>query len=386
MNSRQRLLYVINDGAFFSAHFSMLAERARDSGYEVHVAAPEPGPLPKEITFHRLRIWRKGANPLRELVAALHIAATVLRVRPAIAHYITIKPVIYGGIVSRVLRTPAVVQTIPGLGYVFLATTVVGRALRAGVRVAYSVALGHRNGIVIFQNPHDREEFVSRRLVDAPRTRVIRGSGIDMAEFSPSPEPGGAPLVVLPARMLWDKGVGEFVAAAEVLKRRGVKARFALVGDNDPGNPACIPRAQLEEWRARGCVEWWGFRRDMPQVIAQAAVVCLPSYREGIPRALIEAAAAARPIVATDVPGCREVVRDGHNGLLVAPRTALPLADALEKVLSDPELRRTMGERGRALAVSELSADAILAETFAAYREVAPSCDGPGTRAPMSPP
>jgi glycosyltransferase involved in cell wall biosynthesis len=170
--------------------------------------------------------------------------------------------------------------------------------------------------------------------------------------------------------MLWDKGIGEFVAAAEVLKREGVQARCVLVGQADEDNPACIDAAQLACWQEAGIVEWWGHREDMPAVLASATLVVLPSYREGLPKALLEAAACARPLVATDVPGCREVVRDGVNGLLVPPRTTQPLAQAIKRLLQDGALRRSMGRRGRELVLKEFSSERIARETVSLYRDM----------------
>jgi glycosyltransferase involved in cell wall biosynthesis len=214
---------------------------------------------------------------------------------------------------------------------------------------------------------------VASGIVSPERVRLIRGSGVDIERFAPTPEPVGMPVVMLPSRMLWDKGVGEFVESAQLLKSRGVVARFVLVGDSDPENPAAISVAQLESWRDSGVVEWWGRCEDMPQVLAQASIVCLPSYREGLPKALLEAAACSRPLVSCDVPGCREIVRHGENGLLVPLRDAMALAGAIEKLLGDPGLRAAMGKRGRSLVEAEFSESLVAAQTLAIYREMSGS-------------
>ena len=187
--------------------------------------------------------------------------------------------------------------------------------------------------------------------------------------YAPVPEPQGVPIVVLPARMLWDKGVREFVEAAAQLKQRGVSARFVLVGDPDGENPASVPETQLADWQRQGVVECWGRREDIPLVLAQSHIVCLPSYREGLPKSLLEAASSGRPIVTTDVPGCREIVRDGDNGLLVEARNASALADALGKLLADPALRQRLGARGRERVMSEFSQEIIVGQVLAVYRE-----------------
>lgn len=213
--------------------------------------------------------------------------------------------------------------------------------------------------------------LVNAGIVDGMHTKLIRGAGVDTKEYSYSPEPlAGPPRVVLPARMLKDKGVIEFVAAAEILKRRGVDAQFVLVGDTDLHNHAAISVKQLSAWAAEGCVDWWDRRNDMPAVLANAHIVCLPSYREGLPKALLEAASSGRPIVTTDTIGCREVVRHGENGLLVPLRSTVELADALQRLIENPELRQKMGLRGREIAVQEFAVEKVIAETLAVYKEL----------------
>lgn len=191
-----------------------------------------------------------------------------------------------------------------------------------------------------------------------------------MRQFTPSPEPCGAPLVVLAARMIWDKGVGEFVKAAYQLRLSGVQARFVLVGEIDYGNPSAIPEAQMKAWQAEGFVEWWGYKTEMPEILSRAHIVCLPSYREGVPKVLIEAAACGRATIATDMPGCREIVRHEENGLLVPPRDASALAAAIERLVEDPALRTRFGARGRQIAEAEFSVERVVRDTLAIYREL----------------
>jgi glycosyltransferase involved in cell wall biosynthesis len=366
-----RLLYVVNDGAFFMRHRGMLARAARDAGHDVHVATPLDGSeaaIEKAgFVHHPLRLVRSGRNAVAELRALIAMVALFRAVRPNLVHLVTIKPVLYGGLAARLTGVPAAVFAISGLGYVFLATGLAASLLRALVWIGYRLALGHANARVIFQNEDDRALFVDARAVARERTAIVPGNGIDLTEFHPSPEPVGVPLVVLPARMLWDKGVREFVEAARELRRRGVAARFALVGPTDPANPAAITEAELRRWQAAGDVEWWGTQSDMPSVYAAASIVCLPSYREGIPRSLIEAAACGRPIVATDVPGCRDVVQPGQNGLLVPPRSALALADALRILLASSGLRSEMGHAGRDRAERELGPEAVIGKVLTVY-------------------
>jgi glycosyltransferase involved in cell wall biosynthesis len=279
--------------------------------------------------------------------------------------------VLYGGIAARLTGVPASVGALTGLGHVFVAAGPKARALRSVVARVMRFALGHPNGAIIFQNPDDQRILVERGIVPPDAAVLIRGSGVDLEQYAPAPEPDGPVLVVLASRMLWSKGVGEFVDAAQRLRRDGVHARFALVGGTDPGNPAAVPADTLTRWRDSGVLEWWGRKDDMPGVFASSHVVCLPSYYgEGVPKVLIEAAACGRPIVTTDAPGCREVVREGDNGLLVPMRDSEALAAALRRLIGSAQLRRVMGSRSREIAVAEFSVEHVIEATLALYERL----------------
>lgn len=369
-----KLLFVVNDAAYFLSHRLPVAQAAQEVGFDIHVAAPE-GPTTSAIvdegfTYHPVPLTRKGVNPWQELGSIVALVRLYRKLQPDIVHHVTIKPVLYGGIAARLAQVPAVVNAVTGLGYVFIARGFKASLLRSAVKLGYKVALGHRNQRVIFQNPDDSALFLDAGIVAVRDTVLIKGSGVDTSIFTPLPEVRGMPFVVLASRMLWDKGVGEFVEAARMLRAKGVHARFALVGDTDPGNPAAVPVTQLETWKKTGNVEWYGKRDDMLAIFSKAHVVCLPSYREGLPRVLIEAAACGRVIVATDTPGCREIVRHRENGLLVPVRNSKALADALQKLIDDPELRARMGARGREIAVAEFAQDRVVTETLAVYQEL----------------
>jgi glycosyltransferase involved in cell wall biosynthesis len=321
------LLFVDNDLGTFLWHRLALARAARDSGFEVHVAtpaSPETASLAKDgFVFHPIPLTRRGINPFREVLTVLALHNLYRKLKPALIHHLRLKPVLYGMLAARLAGRPAVANSLTGLGYVFAATGRTAATLRRIAQLGLRVALRHPNATVIFENPDDRRTFVDSELVSERRTVVVAGSGVDVDLFRGEPLGGGTPLVVLASRMLWDKGVGEFVEAARLIAARGVRARFALVGDTDGGNPTAIPREQLRKWHDEGVVEWWGWRRDIQTVLGQSHVVCLPSsYGEGIPRVLIEAASCGRPVVATDIPGCREIVRDGLNGFLVPVKDA----------------------------------------------------------------
>jgi glycosyltransferase involved in cell wall biosynthesis len=224
---------------------------------------------------------------------------------------------------------------------------------------------------VVFQNPQDQAWFVDRGAIALDQTVLIRGAGVDVQRFQPGPAPKGEPIVLLAARLLWEKGIGEFVDAARELKARGVACRFVLVGAPDNENPNPIPEPVLRQWAAEGLIEWWGLQDDMPKVLQESSVVALPTtYPEGVPKILLEAASCAKAIVATDVPGCREIVIDGETGLLVPPRNAKALADAVARLLADARLRSDLGCRARALVVDEFSEEKTIAATLAVYRDL----------------
>lgn len=369
-----KLLFVVNDPGFFLSHRLPLALAADRAGYEVHVATANGKDSSRiegqNLTFHPIPVNRSGTGLIREVRAISALFSLYARLRPDIVHHVTIKPVLYGGMVARMLHIPSAVYAITGLGYVFIADGFRARIRRYVIKLAYRLALDHCNSRAIFQNPHDEEFFVREHLVKPERTTLIRGSGVNLEEFFVSPEPAGAPIVLLASRMLWDKGVGEFVRAADILKRRGLEARFVLVGDTDSGNRTTIPERQLKEWHEAGTVEWWGQKENMPEIFASCHIVCLPSYREGLPKVLIEAAASGRPIVTTDMPGCNEIVKDQHNGVLVPVRDHLALADAITKLVENKELRQRMGHAGRQYVKSGFSVNDVIDSTLKIYREL----------------
>jgi glycosyltransferase involved in cell wall biosynthesis len=368
------LLFVVTEDWFFCLHRLSLAVAAKRAGFEVSVATrvAEHGTVIESagLRLIPLRLSRRSRNPLTEARLIAGLVSLYRRERPDIVHHVAMKPVIYGSLAARLTGRRAVVNALTGLGFLFTSDRLSARLLRPLVETAFRGLLNAPICRTIVENPDDLRQLTEDGVVEPERIRLIRGSGVDLVKFTPSPEPEGPPLVVLPARMLWDKGVGEFVEAARRLREAGVQARFALVGQRDAENPSAIAETQLRAWERSGAVEYWGFRNDMPKVFAQCHIVCLPSYREGLPVSLLEAAACTRPIVTTDVPGCREAVRHEENGLLVPRGDSAALAAALSRLIADPALRRTMGVRGRARAEEEFSLDSVVAQTLSLYREM----------------
>jgi glycosyltransferase involved in cell wall biosynthesis len=273
------------------------------------------------------------------------------------------KPVLYGTLAARLCGVRHIVNALAGMGWILASGTRLARIMKWGVLSFFRVILPRTS--VIVQNRDDAELI---RGLGCHQVHLIRGAGVDVAASEVSFEPPGPCVVLLAARMLWDKGVGEYVEAARILRTRGVSVRMLLIGDPDESNPASIPRDALRAWHDSGVIEWLGHRDDVPELLRRSHIVCLPSYyREGIPKFVLEGLAAGLPVVTTDAPGCRETVDDGVNGLLVPPRDALALADALDRLISDAGLRQSMGRASRSLAMSEFSSERIIAETLVVY-------------------
>jgi glycosyltransferase involved in cell wall biosynthesis len=314
---------------------------------------------------------RRSLAPWREAAAIAELLRLYRRERPDLVHHVAMKPVLYGSLAAALAGVPAVVNALAGMGYVFTSSGVKARLLRPLIRTAFRWLLDRPNSRLILQNPDDIAA-ITKGAVSAERVALIRGSGVDTQIFRPREEPEGTPVAVMVSRMLWDKGVGELVEAARLLRRREVPLRVVLVGPPDPDNPASIPERQLRDWDASGDVAWWGERSDIAEIWARSHIAVLPSHREGLPKSLLEAAACGRPMVAADVSGCREIVRDGVTGLLVPPGDAGALADALERLARDPGLRRRLGAAARDLVERELSEEGVVAQTLALYRSLVP--------------
>jgi glycosyltransferase involved in cell wall biosynthesis len=370
-----KLMYVISEDWFFCSHFLERAVAARAAGYDVAVMTREQAHGEKiraaGIRVLPMNLNRGGLNPVSEFLSLMKIWFACRRERADVLHHIGAKAIFYGSLAALLSRRrPAIVNAPVGMGYVFSSEQLMARLLRPGFRLAYRLLLNPRRSRVIFENPDDAAWFMNNGVVRPDDAAVIRGAGIDIGKFRPVPAPGGLPVVALVARMLRDKGVCEFVEAAHRLHDMGVAARFVLVGDPDPENPASIPAEQLRSWHGQKGVEWWGWREDMAAVWRDVHVACLPSWREGLPKALLEAAACGLPIVTTDTVGCREVVRNGDNGLLVPVGDVPALAKALGVLISDADLRGRMGKQSRARAEREFSSDRVIRETLWVYRSL----------------
>jgi glycosyltransferase involved in cell wall biosynthesis len=370
-NSRTRLLFLITVDWFFVSHFLNRAVAARQAGYEVlvvsHLDCDEAQLRAAGLVPIFWQVRRTGLNPFTELNAVRQLVQIYRAVRPDLVHQIALKPIVYGSLAARLTGVRRVLNAPVGMGFVFSSGALLARALRPLLLFALRLFLNPPRSRVVFENSDDLAAAVSGGLVRERDAVLIRGAGVDVRRIIMTPEPPGLPRVLLVARMLWDKGVGEFVEAARLLRRQGIEAEFVLVGGVDVDNRAGIGARQLEAWQAEGVVTWLGHQQDIGAVLADSHIVTLPSYREGLPKCLLEALAAGRPIVTTDVPGCREVVVPGENGLVVPPRDAPALADALSRLILEPALRQRFGAAGRRLAERAFATEQVEQATLALY-------------------
>lgn len=366
-----RLLFFITNPAFLVSHRLPVALAARDAGYEVHVASMG-GPAVAQLEslgliHHTLPLSRTSMRPWTEARSLWAIWRLFRRVQPDLVHAVTLKSVLYGGIAARMAGVPAYVAAISGLGYVFVQGSGKRRWLRWLALRLYRLALGHSHSRVIFQNPADCDVLVRAGAVRSEQVVMLRGSGVDLERYKPAPWPSGPITVAMASRLLHDKGVREFVEAARLSTARGEPRHWRLAGSLDLDNPASVQTAELEAWQAEGVVEYVGECRDIAEFYAQAHIVTLPSYREGLPKSLIEAAACGRPVVTTDVPGCRDAIEVDVSGLLVPVRDARALADAISRLAADPELRARMGAAGRVLAERDFGLQGVVQAHLAVY-------------------
>jgi glycosyltransferase involved in cell wall biosynthesis len=372
MAAPPRILYLATEDWAFWSHRLPVARGARDAGFEVIVAARvrNHGDLIRNEGFRLVPIslQRGGRNPLRDVATVFEIVRLYAAEKPDIVHHVSLKPVLYGSLAAALTGVPAVVNALTGLGYVFLSDDFTARILRLPVGLLLRFLLNRRGSKVLLQNADDARLLAKEGLTAPENIAIIRGSGVDTKRFAPGPEAPGVPVAVLASRMLWDKGIGELAEAARILKSREVPVKILLLGDPDPENPASIPIPQLNLWQDEGILEWLPHGRDMAAALRACHIAVLPSYREGLPKSLLEAAAMGMPIVASDVPGCREIARDDDNAILVPVRNAPLLAGAIEKLARDPELRRRLGQRGRMIAEASFTEAAVVEQTLDLYR------------------
>lgn len=375
--TKEKLLFIVNVDWFFVSHRLPIALEALKSGYEVHLLCAITNQATHQylehlgLIVHPHAFSRSGKNIFKELICIIGLYKQMKIIKPKLVHLVSIKPVIYGGIVARIVKIPSVISAISGLGFLFIKRKgLQAQLLRQVALFLYRRAMGHPNQRVIFQNSTDMDALIIAGGVQKDKTRMIRGSGVNLQDFPIRPESDGVPIVVMASRLLKDKGVYEFVEAARIINSGGIKAHFQLIGEPDFGNPESVSEKQVQIWQEEGIVECLDFRSDIAKLFSQAHVVALPSYREGLPKVLIEAAACGRAVVTTDVPGCRDAIEPDRSGILVPSHNARKLAQAIDILIEDNTLRQQMGIAGRDLAEREFDIKKIIADHFTIYHEL----------------
>jgi glycosyltransferase involved in cell wall biosynthesis len=362
--NKRKILFVVTEDWAFSSHRIPTANAARDAGFDVVVSAREGSHRHaiEEMGFRFIpwRVKRKSLNPFYELRAIFNLIKIFYTERPTVAYNVTLKPIIYGSIAARFAGTPHTINLFAGLGAWFILKRLSLRLIRAAVMPLLKYIHAEPGTWLMVQNSDDKNDLAKLGIGNPERTVLVPGSGIDANSFTLMPEPDGPLTAVFLSRMLWDKGVGETVEAARLLKAKGRNIRIVLVGDPDTENPGHVPDQMLKTWDDEGVIEWWGRKKNVQAVWAKAHVALLPSYyREGIPRSLLEGAACSRPMIGADAPGCRDLVRDGKNGILVPPRDAKAIAEALIRLDEDFELRQRLGKEARKDVEENYSTDAV---------------------------
>lgn len=371
-----KLLYLVNNPAFFLSHRLPLAQAAQHAGFEVHVAtmdgAATEAIVEQGFTHHVLPLSRSGKNPFKELRSLWAMYRLQKRLRPQVVHAVTIKPVIYGGIAARLAKTPGFLAAVSGLGYVFTNNKKgSGFVKRIALRL-YKVAFKHPHSRVIVQNQADQDVLLQAGVLHNEQAVLVRGSGVNLVAFEVAEENSNPPVVALMvARALKDKGVEEFIAAAQLSHKKQHDIVWQLAGAVDEGNPSSLPEEYLVQQHEAGIIEWLGEQDDVATLYKKAHIAVLPSYREGLPKSLIEAAACGRAVVTTDVPGCRDAIEADVTGVLVPVKQVQPLYEAVVELAQNPIKRHQMGRAGRELAESAFDIHTVVAEHLRLYTELA---------------
>ena len=368
-----KLLFIVNVDWFFISHRLPIALAAIKNGYEVHIAC---GITDRQrelellgIIVHPITLTRSGTSLLKEIRVIKELNAVVNKILPDVVHLVTIKGTLYGGLVTRFKNIKTRVASISGLGFVFIDKSIKTRIIRFLVTKLYRLALNASNTTVIFQNENDKNIFIHNKIIKPKQSLIIRGSGVDLNTYKYLPEPSGEKVVMFLARLLKDKGLVEFCDAAIVLKQSGFKGRFVLVGDIDLHNPNSITQAELNNYVNSGEIEHWGFSNNVSELIVQSHIMVLPSYREGLPKSLIEAAACGRAVITTDVPGCRDAITANETGILIPIKSSQAIVKAVKTLCDNNDERLAMGKKGRELAESCFDITDVIDTHLNLYKE-----------------
>ena len=375
MKMNKKLLFLVNVDWFFISHRLPIAIKAISQGYEVHIACEftDNKELLERLGLivHRVPFSRNGRCLLKEVLTLLAIYNIFREIKPDLVHAVTIKPVLYGGLIARITGIKSFVGAVSGLGLVFVASDLKTKIIRIFVKYLYRLSFKHSNMKAIFQNHVDKRTLLDVNVVEEENAIIIKGSGADLFEYKYKEEPDSVPIVIMACRLLREKGVLDFISMARMLKDKNINAKFILVGEPDYGNPNSFTVEDLAIWKKENFVEVYGFSAHICKLFSNSHIVVLPSYYgEGLPKVLIEAAACGRPIVTTDNPGCMEAVIDNKTGFIVPARDIKSLALAVEKLISNPKLRQKMGKAARIFAEKEFDVNSVVEKHMNIYREL----------------
>lgn len=371
---KPKIIFFVTEDWYFWSHRLPIARAAKVAGFEVVVVT--------RVDKHRAQIENEGfkvipvklkrqsKNIFKEISFVFQIIKIYHQENPDLVHHVAMKPIIYGTLAAFFNKTPHVVNAYAGLGFLFISENWKAKLLKYILLVCYKVLFLIKPTHTIFQNSEDLRFFINSGIVNKKRTELIRGSGVNLFDFNVADEPEGRITVMLASRMLWDKGIGELIEATKVLKAKNIDFRTILVGKPDSENPKSISENILKKWDDDGIIEWWGYQENMPEILSKAHIIVLPSYREGVPKGLLEAAACGKPIVTTDVVGCREVVKHLENGFLVHVKDIQSLSHALEILIKNSGLRHEMGTKGRQLVEKYFSEQVVVEKTMKLYKKI----------------
>lgn len=374
-----KIVYIVNVDWFFISHRLPIAIEALKQGHEVHILAQDTGKMAYleslGLIAHSISLERGSMNPFQAFKLLIDLKNKLKNIQPNLVHLVTIKPVLIGGIGAIWAKVPSIVYAISGLGFIFTNTMLKAKILRLGIIPLYRLALSAKNKTVIVQNLDDLRILRQYVAIPESQTVLIPGSGVNLEQFNIQLLPLENKTVLMACRLLADKGVYEFHKSALLLRAKYPDVRFVLVGGIDPDNPASLTEQELNEWVQKGDLEWWGHQSNMPEILSQATVIVLPSYREGMPKVLLEAQALGRPIVTTDVPGCREAIENGKTGFLVKVKNSQSLADAIEKLINNDELCLEFSHNARVLAEQKFDIKQVVNTHIHIYEKLVQNSD-----------
>ena len=369
-------LMILNHIDWFWSHRLPLARAILDKGWNLHLAT-HSADQDKRLAEMKVKgcampAYGRGLNPVFLLTQLYATYKIIRKTQPDIIHAITLRTAFYTGLVTRLIGYKPVIFTVAGLGSLYTAPGFKMKLIRFLALPLIRFAFGGKGKFIIFQNPDDQKAMLNSGIVTEEKSTIIRGSGVDLKEFSFSEyEETGEPIILFTSRLLKEKGITDFIAAARILKSKEVKAKFQVAGNVYPENARSMTREEMQSYHDEGVIEWLGQCDDMPDLLKRTMMVVLPSYYgEGVPKVLLETAAAGRPIISCDAPGCREAVEHEVNGLLVPPQSPEDLAEAITKLINDPEKRRCYGAAGRRRVEEDFHVDAVVSRTIAVYERL----------------